>query len=396
MHREGDDVTIITWGAMVYTATEAAEQLEGEGIRWRSSTCARSCPGTSRRSRECPQDVEGARPPRGHAHRRLRRRDRGDDRRGGVRGPRRAGEADHGARLPGAVLARAREGVHPAGRRRGERRPGPGELLMATTIVDVVMPQMGVCVTEGTILKWLKQEGETIEADEPLLEISTDKVDTEVPSPGSGVVQQILVPEGETVAVGTRLAVIAPEGAEIEEAPRRSPSPRPRSPRRQRTPLHPPCTPGGRTCERREDVRIARRGAHRGRARHRRLPGPRHRLRRSRDEEGHPRVRRVRAPAGCGSAGRGARREPAAAPAPPAPAPAPHCEAPARLRRAAPPPTRPRRRDRRADERDAPGVAEHMAARTTPRRTSRARSRSTCPPSSPCASSSPSTSRATA
>ena len=74
---------------------------------------------------------------------------------------------------------------------------------MATTVVDVVMPQMGVSVSEGTILKWLKQEGETIEADEPLLEISTDKVDTEVPSPGSGIVQQILVSEGETVAVGT-------------------------------------------------------------------------------------------------------------------------------------------------------------------------------------------------
>jgi pyruvate dehydrogenase E2 component (dihydrolipoyllysine-residue acetyltransferase) len=90
---------------------------------------------------------------------------------------------------------------------------------MATTVVDVVMPQMGVSVSEGTILKWLKQEGEAIEADEPLLEISTDKVDTEVPSPGSGVVQQILVSEGETVAVGTRLAVIAPEGAEVEEKP---------------------------------------------------------------------------------------------------------------------------------------------------------------------------------
>ena len=99
---------------------------------------------------------------------------------------------------------------------------------MATTVVDVVMPQMGVSVSEGTILKWLKQEGETIEADEPLLEISTDKVDTEVPSPGSGVVQQILVSEGETVAVGTRLAVIAPEGAEIEEAPA-EPEPEPQA-----------------------------------------------------------------------------------------------------------------------------------------------------------------------
>jgi 2-oxoglutarate dehydrogenase dihydrolipoamide succinyltransferase (E2 component) len=85
--------------------------------------------------------------------------------------------------------------------------------VATTQAIDVVMPQMGVSVSEGTITKWLKQEGEPIEADEALLEISTDKVDTEVPSPGSGVLQQILVPEGETVDVGTKLAVIAPEGA---------------------------------------------------------------------------------------------------------------------------------------------------------------------------------------
>jgi 2-oxoglutarate dehydrogenase E2 component (dihydrolipoamide succinyltransferase) len=86
---------------------------------------------------------------------------------------------------------------------------------MATeTAVDVVMPQMGVSVSEGTVTKWLKQEGEQIEADEPLLEISTDKVDTEVPSPASGTVTQILVQEGETVEVGTKLAQIggAPAG----------------------------------------------------------------------------------------------------------------------------------------------------------------------------------------
>jgi pyruvate dehydrogenase E2 component (dihydrolipoamide acetyltransferase) len=98
---------------------------------------------------------------------------------------------------------------------------------MATgTLVDVVMPQMGVSVSEGTITKWVKSEGDSVEADETLLEISTDKVDTEVPSPASGVVQQILVQEGETVEVGTKLAVIAPPGAEAaapaapaEEAP---------------------------------------------------------------------------------------------------------------------------------------------------------------------------------
>src|SRR3954468_15830828 len=95
--------------------------------------------------------------------------------------------------------------------------------MATTSAIDVVMPQMGVSVSEGTITKWLKQVGEPVAADESLLEISTDKVDTEVPSPGEGVLQQILVPEGETVAVGTRLAVIAPEGT----APAPEPPPEP-------------------------------------------------------------------------------------------------------------------------------------------------------------------------
>src|SRR3954462_11519237 len=91
---------------------------------------------------------------------------------------------------------------------------------MATeTAVDVVMPQMGVSVSEGTITKWLKQEGEQVEADEPLLEISTDKVDTEVPSPGSGTLTQILVQEGATVDVGTKLAVIGGEEGGTSAAP---------------------------------------------------------------------------------------------------------------------------------------------------------------------------------
>jgi pyruvate dehydrogenase E2 component (dihydrolipoamide acetyltransferase) len=100
---------------------------------------------------------------------------------------------------------------------------------MATgTIIEVVMPQMGVSVSEGTIVKWLKAEGETIEADQPLLEISTDKVDTEVPSPGTGVVAKILVHEGETVDVGTKLAEIAPAGAEPAAAePEPGPEPEP-------------------------------------------------------------------------------------------------------------------------------------------------------------------------
>jgi pyruvate/2-oxoglutarate dehydrogenase complex dihydrolipoamide acyltransferase (E2) component len=83
------------------------------------------------------------------------------------------------------------------------------------TQTEVVMPQMGVSVSEGTITKWLRQVGDSIGRDEPLLEISTDKVDTEVPSPAEGVVTQILVQEGETVEVGTVLATIAPPGAEV-------------------------------------------------------------------------------------------------------------------------------------------------------------------------------------
>jgi 2-oxoglutarate dehydrogenase E2 component (dihydrolipoamide succinyltransferase) len=90
---------------------------------------------------------------------------------------------------------------------------------MATTAVDVVMPQMGVSVSEGTITKWNKQVGDQVDADETLLEISTDKVDTEVPSPAAGVVTEILVPEGETVDVGTVLARIGGEGAAPAAAP---------------------------------------------------------------------------------------------------------------------------------------------------------------------------------
>ena len=74
--------------------------------------------------------------------------------------------------------------------------------------VSVSMPQLGESVTEGTVTRWLKTEGERVEADEPLLEVSTDKVDTEIPSPASGILRGIAVDEDETVAVGAQLAVI--------------------------------------------------------------------------------------------------------------------------------------------------------------------------------------------
>src|SRR5207248_5713018 len=102
-----------------------------------------------------------------------------------------------------------------------------GDPMATETAVDVVMPQMGVSVSEGTITKWLKQEGEHVDADESLLEISTDKVDTEVPSPGSGTLTQILVQEGQTVDVGTKLGQIGGGGAAPpqEEAPPAAPEP---------------------------------------------------------------------------------------------------------------------------------------------------------------------------
>jgi len=78
--------------------------------------------------------------------------------------------------------------------------------------IEVPMPQMGESIAEGTVSKWLKQVGDTVERDEPILEISTDKVDAEIPAPSAGILVEIGVEEGETVEVGTVLALIDPEG----------------------------------------------------------------------------------------------------------------------------------------------------------------------------------------
>ncbi|HZM82557.1 MAG TPA: 2-oxoglutarate dehydrogenase, E2 component, dihydrolipoamide succinyltransferase, partial [Candidatus Limnocylindrales bacterium] len=86
--------------------------------------------------------------------------------------------------------------------------------------VSVTMPRLGESVTEGTVTRWLKQEGDRVEVDEPLLEVSTDKVDTEIPSPAAGVLQKILVAEDETAEVGSQLAIIGEgESAPAAEAP---------------------------------------------------------------------------------------------------------------------------------------------------------------------------------
>ena len=74
--------------------------------------------------------------------------------------------------------------------------------------IDVIMPQMGESIFEGTITKWLKKPGDRVERDEPLFEISTDKVDAEIPAPQSGVLKEIKVGEGQTVPIQTIVAVI--------------------------------------------------------------------------------------------------------------------------------------------------------------------------------------------
>ncbi|MFD4849081.1 biotin/lipoyl-containing protein, partial [Streptomyces sp. NPDC058425] len=84
---------------------------------------------------------------------------------------------------------------------------------------DVVLPALGESVTEGTVTRWLKSVGDSVEADEPLLEVSTDKVDTEIPAPTSGVLLEITVGEDETAEVGAKLAVIGAPGAAPAAAP---------------------------------------------------------------------------------------------------------------------------------------------------------------------------------
>src|SRR6059058_5121660 len=92
--------------------------------------------------------------------------------------------------------------------------------MAVTTTVEVVMPPMGDSVSEGSILEWHKQEGDEVSEDETLVEISTDKVDAEVPAPISGTVVKIHAAEGDTVSVGSLLAEIAPtNGAAPLEAP---------------------------------------------------------------------------------------------------------------------------------------------------------------------------------
>src|SRR5712691_8483594 len=102
-------------------------------------------------------------------------------------------------------------------------------------MIDVVMPQMGESIVEGTLTKWLKKAGDRVERDEPLFEISTDKVDTEIPSPSAGTLAEIVVEEGKTVGINTVVGRIN-DGANGASAPAAQQAAPPQAPPQQQAP----------------------------------------------------------------------------------------------------------------------------------------------------------------
>src|SRR5580700_6655823 len=123
-----------------------------------------------------------------------------------------AGYLDAGARMPGTPRGSDRGDC---GRVRARVRPRDNGERM----IDVEMPQMGESIVEGTLTKWLKKPGDKVERDEPLFEISTDKVDTEIPSPAAGTLTEILVEEGQTVQVNAIVARISENGGAAAPPP---------------------------------------------------------------------------------------------------------------------------------------------------------------------------------
>src|SRR6202167_5135458 len=105
----------------------------------------------------------------------------------------------------------------------------PGALWKEIMPTDIIMPQMGESIVEGTITKWLKKPGDKVQRDEPLFEISTDKVDAEIPAPASGVLQEIKVTEGTTVGVNTVVGTIAVDGEVAAPPTKAVPTPVPQA-----------------------------------------------------------------------------------------------------------------------------------------------------------------------
>jgi pyruvate dehydrogenase E2 component (dihydrolipoamide acetyltransferase) len=114
---------------------------------------------------------------------------------------------------PSAPAPKAPESPAPA-----SPAPASSEATIGGTATDVIMPQMGESIFEGTITKWLKKVGDTVQRDEPLFEISTDKVDAEIPSPAAGVLTEIKVPEGATVQINTVVAILGGSGAKASSS----------------------------------------------------------------------------------------------------------------------------------------------------------------------------------
>ena len=150
---------------------------------------------------------------------------------------------------------------------------------------EVIMPQMGESIFEGTITKWLKTIGDAVEKDEPLFEISTDKVDAEIPSPVAGVLAEIRFPEGATVEVNTVVAVIGEAGAAVAAPERLQRKVRRARLARQRTVASPKVCPTAGGAGRPHPL-LAAGPPHRQRARPRPQPHRRHRLRRPHHKRG--------------------------------------------------------------------------------------------------------------
>jgi len=139
------------------------------------------------------------------------------------------GEGASGAPDPEAAAKPATNSASPAVGDASDAGGAPSS-APAGAGTDVLMPQMGESITEGTITKWLKKVGDTVQRDEPIFEISTDKVDAEIPSPIAGTLSEIKVPEGSTVTINTVVAVIGGGGAKPVAAPPSSPPPAKQAP----------------------------------------------------------------------------------------------------------------------------------------------------------------------
>ncbi|MFV2196128.1 2-oxoglutarate dehydrogenase, E2 component, dihydrolipoamide succinyltransferase [Nocardiopsis sp. LOL_012] len=131
------------------------------------------------------------------------------------------GEGESADEPESAPAAESAPEPEPAAEKPAEKEPEPEPEPQAAPSggpeTEVTMPALGESVTEGTVTQWLKNVGDTVEVDEPLLEVSTDKVDTEIPSPVAGVLTKILAEEDETVEIGARIAVIGGEGESADE-----------------------------------------------------------------------------------------------------------------------------------------------------------------------------------